>query len=259
MNSAKTDTSFEESPTPRKAGRRPKSQDGVPAPSRTAIIQCAVELARNESIDDVSMVRVARELGVAPGLVHYYLGGRDDLLSAVINHAFKERMQTVPTPTGDWRTDLEGVAKSVLVVTLRWPGLGKYIMTRNRFRLFQRVDVGEADYGLAFFDHVGQLLQNAGFSPAQAALAFHLLMTFVMSMALERECRQSPSAHHDFIVGYVSRFDQASVPGASFIAEAFAELDGDTTFKSGLTLLLDGFESWRVPAPKAPRRRAAAR
>ena len=245
MTARKTKLDDENAPLARKPGRRPRSEDGTPALSREVVIQCAVNLARREPISEISMVRVGRELGVAPGLVHYYLGSRDDLLSAVLNFAFKERMEALPPPVGNWRVDLEGVARSAVSVMTGWPGLGTYSLTHNRFRLFQRVESGETDYGLAYFDHVGRILREGDFPGAKAALAYHLLMLFVVSIAVERENRQAPRMHQDFIVGYVSQFDRGSVPGARYLVAPFAKIDNDMTFESGLQLLLDGFENWR--------------
>jgi AcrR family transcriptional regulator len=230
--------------TPRRAGRRPKSDAPGADLSRDAVIRSAIELAQRESISEVSMVRVAREMGVAPGLVHYYLGSKDDLLSAVLNAAFKERVLALPPVTGDWRVDLEGVCRSTLETLARWPGVANYIATQNRFRLFQRVQPGETDYGLAYFDHLGRILKNAGFTPAQAALAFDLTMMFVTSISAEIANRQAPGEHKDFIVGYVSHFDRKDIPGATFLAEPFAKIDSERRLGAGLRLMLDGFETW---------------
>ncbi|WP_172170965.1 TetR/AcrR family transcriptional regulator [Paraburkholderia elongata] len=236
-----------------KAGRRPKS-DGSSGPelSRDAVIQRAVTLAQCESIDEVSIARVARELGVVTSLIHYYIGNRDDLLSIVINAAMKERFEALPPVTGVWRIDLEGVVRCTLDVFTRWPGLATYVATHNRFRLFQRVQPGEIDYGLSYFDHVGQIFQQGGFTASQAALAYHLLMLFVTSIAAESAHHQAPVAHKDFILGYVSGSTSERTPGASFIVGPFAELDSPTTFDAGMELLLTGFEAWL--APSRPRR-----
>ncbi|HSV68690.1 MAG TPA: TetR/AcrR family transcriptional regulator C-terminal domain-containing protein [Methylibium sp.] len=235
----------------RRAGRRPKGADGAPALSRDAVVQCAIGLARREPLTELSMVRVAREMAVAPGLIHYYIGSRDDLLSAVINFAFKERMEALPPLVGAWRTDLQTASRRVVEVTAAWPGLGTYILTNNRFRLFQRVEPGETDYGLTFFDHIGRILRDAGFTTAQAALAYHLLMLFISSISAEVEKRLAPGTHHDYIVGYVSRFEREALPGATYLVSSFAKLDTATTFEAGLQLLLDGFETWLPPAKVA--------
>ncbi|QBR01178.1 TetR/AcrR family transcriptional regulator [Paraburkholderia pallida] len=247
-------------PTPRRAGRRPKSDAPGADLSRDAVIRRAIELAQKESISEVSMVRVAREMGVAPGLVHYYVGSKDDLLSAVLNAAFKERVNALPPVTGDWRVDLEGVCRSVLKTLARWPGVANYIATQNRFRLFQRVQPGETDYGLAYFDHLGRILEHAGFNPAQAALAYDLTMMFVTSISVEIANRQAPGEHKDFIVGYVSQFDREDIPGATFLAEPFTKIDSEKRLDAGLKLMLDGFETWLAnPPADTPARRKTRR
>ena len=190
------------------------------------------------------MVRVAREMGVAPGLVHYYVGSKDDLLSAVLNAAFQERVMALPPVTGDWRVDLEGVCRSTLKTLARWPGVANYIATENRFRLFQRVQPDETDYGLAYFDHLGRILEHAGFTPTQAALAYDLAMMFLTSISVEFANRQAPGEHKDFITGYVSRFDRKDVPGAAFLVAPFAKIDSETRLDAGLKLMMDGFETW---------------
>lgn len=237
------------SSSPKKTGRRPRLPDGSPLLSRTTIIQCAVELVRRESIAKVSMVRIARELGVAPGLIHYYLGSKEALLSAVINAAYAERMEALPARSNDWRADLTALVRAVVADLARWPGLATYIMTRNRFRLFQQVQQGETDYGLAFFDYVGSLLRDAGFSAEHAALVYHLLLLFATSVAVERENRQAPGEHRAFIENYVAQFDPQRVPGATFLVAPFAKLTTDSSFAAGIDLLLDGVAAWRTPAP----------
>jgi AcrR family transcriptional regulator len=244
-------------PAPRRAGRRPKSDAPGADLSRDAVIRRAIELAQKESISEVSMVRVAREMGIAPGLVHYYVGSKDDLLSAVLNAAFQERVMALPPVTGDWRADLEGVCRSTLNTLARWPGVANYIATQNRFRLFQRVQPGETDYGLAYFDHLGRILEHAGFTPTQAALAYDLTMMFVTSISVELANRQAPGEHKDFITGYVSRFDRKDVPGAAFLVGPFAKIDSERRLEAGLQLMLDGFETWlaKPPSDVAPRRK----
>ncbi|WP_175857456.1 TetR family transcriptional regulator [Burkholderia anthina] len=258
MKSTKTALEEATPATPRRSGRRPKS--GAPGSelSRDAIIRSAVELAQKESIAEVSMVRVARELGVAPGLIHYYVGSKDDLLSAVLNAALHARVLALPAVTGDWRVDLEGVCRSSLETLARWPGVANYIATQNRFRLFQRVQPGETDYGLAYFDHLGRIFEHAGFTPAHAALAYDLTMMFVTSISVEFANRQAPGEHKEFIVRHVSQFDRETIPGAAFLVEPFASIDIETRLDAGLQLMFDGFETWLSKPSTEPRARRKA-
>lgn len=208
------------------------------------MITCAIGIAQKESLTEVSMVRIGKELGVTAGMVHYHLGSRDELISTVINAAFKDRLQQLPALTGDWRKDIEAFARSSLATLERWPGLATYVLTENKFRLFQRVQPGEIDYGLAYFDHIGQILKAAALTQPFAAMAYHLLLLFVSVIAAEKENHQAPHAHSDFIGGYLMKFTQ-HYPGAAFLASDFVAIDSTTTFDAGLVLLLDGFDSWR--------------
>lgn len=246
---------------PRRAGRRPKNaDDGTPELSRAVIIDCAVKLAQKESLEEISMVRLARELGVTPALIHYYMGSREDLLSAVLNNAFRDRLSALPPLTGHWRHDLEAIAHATSKTHARWPGLASYTARHNRFRLFQKVSEGDTDYGLMFFDHVGRILRDGGFTASQAALVYHLLMTFLVSIGTTMANRQSPKDHEDFIVGYLSRHDPKQIPGASFMMKPFAKIDAPVSLEAGLKVLLDGFQEWlEKPAAAAGAKASAAR
>lgn len=242
MAEDKAEKAAVKAPTRKRAGRRPKNSQDI---SRDAMVECATRIAQAESLAEVNMVRIGKELGVATGMVHYHLGSKDELISAVINTAYKERVTQLPAITGDWRNDVEGFARSSLATLGRWPGLATYILTENKFRLFQRVKPGETDYGLAYFDHIGRILQQAGFIGPQAAMVYHLLMLFVSVMAAEKENRQSPHSHGDFISGYLAKFAPDSFPGAAYLAAPFSSIDSPATFDAGIVILLDGFERWR--------------
>lgn len=236
----------------KRAGRRPKAEGSKKSDvSREVVVQCAVSIAKTESLSEVTMVRLGRELGVAAGLIHYYMGSRDGLISAVINQSFKGRLEQLPGLTGEWRNDALAFARSSVKSLEDWPGMATYALTENRFRLFQRVAPGETDYGLAYFDHIGRMLQRANFIGPSAAVAYHLLMLFISVIAAEKENKQSPGLHADFISGYLARYSEQEYPGASFLAAPFVGIDSETTFEKGLAVLLDGVEPWRA-APASP-------
>lgn len=89
-----------------------------------------------------------------------------------------------------------------------------------------------------------RVLQGGGFNGEQAAFAYHLLMLFLLSVGTSTAQRQTPGEHEEFIVGYVSKADARSMPGAFFLAKPFARIDAQSTLDAGLKVLLDGFESW---------------
>jgi AcrR family transcriptional regulator len=247
-----------EAPAPKRAGRRPKgaSEDGKGGINREAIVARAVEIAKGESETEITIVRLSRELGVTTALIHYFVGSRDDLLTAVFNAALKERTSAFPPLTGDWRHDAEKLIRQSHESQLRWRGMTTYAATHNRHRLFQRVKPGETDYGLVFFDRLGQIFQEGGFTSEQAAMGYHLLMLFSLSVANAHVNRQQPVEHQEWLMDHFSQFDAADYPGASHVMPAFSQVDTKSTFDAGLAVLLDGFESWLAKPRTSPRKKS---
>ena len=107
---------------------------------RPTILSVSLQLTKTVPLSELSVVRVARELGVTPGLIHYYLGGRDGLTSGVMNAFYREAVESWPSEAKDWRQNLEVVANAVYRFYLRYPGIVVYVASHNRYRLVQ--DVG---------------------------------------------------------------------------------------------------------------------
>ncbi|WP_109479424.1 TetR/AcrR family transcriptional regulator [Paraburkholderia sp. C35] len=266
--SRKTDEVIAEA-APRRRGRPPKTASAIgaePILSRNVIIDRASEMTRTMPLDQVSMVQLAKEFGVAPGLIHYYLGSRDDLISGVLNSYYRRRLEALPALTGRWRADVEKIARISYSFSLDMPGVSLYVASHNRFRLFQSVSPGEIDYGLALFNHTTSAFLQGGFSADQTALAYHLLAQYLLSSNVSAAGRQSPAEHSAYIR---EKFDAASAdsyPAAKIVGTAFSELSADRAFDEGLRLLLDGFEHWigsqvaeaDTVAPRAAKRKRTA-
>lgn len=178
---------------PRGRPRKPNAFAGDGGLTREAIIQRAKELAQVEPLDEISTVRLAQAFGVVPGLIRYHVGSRDDLLTGVLNQYFRERMASIPQPTGEWRADVMAFARATMASMLRYPGIAQYIGRHNRFRLFQKVDPGEVDYGLEFFNQFACVLMQGGLSRKAVATGYHLLMLFLVASANSEIGRMEPA------------------------------------------------------------------
>ncbi len=244
----------------RRPGRRPRNATGASPGglSRDAIVQHVVQLAQKEPFAEITIARLANELGVATSLIHYFLGSRDDILSLMLNYALKEVCDRAPPLTGQWRADAEALLREVQQMQSRWKGITAQIATSSRYRLFQHQLLDGKDYGLVFFDRMGRILQSGGFSGAQAASAHHLLMLFLVSVASAQVFQQEPSAKREYLRGHVGQFPAGDYPGCAFMLDDFAAIDTPTTFEKGLRLLLDGIDAWPRDGAK-PARAARAR
>lgn len=247
--------------SPRRAGRRPKAAAGEISTSlsRDAVIAHALKLVQQETADAVTIARLAADLGVSTGLIHYFVGSRDAMLATVLNESLRSFVGSLHPPTGHWRQDLASLLVQTHRSKLTWKGITTYLAEHNRYRLFHEVGPGERDYGLAFFDRFGRIMQSGGFSGTQAAMAYHLSMLFLESVAVSHLRHRMPAEHNRYLLDHMAQFDAKDHAGAAFMMDSFASLDTETTFSDGLAVLLNAFESWLKPptdraAPKRPAR-----
>ncbi len=252
---------------PRRRGRPSKSEPAARGSggleiSKQAIHQRAAEMARSEPLSEISIAALAKHFGVTTTLIHYYIGSRDALVSGIVNRYFQERVSRLRPLAGDWRADLESHARVTYECMCEHGGVLRYLMSHNRNRLFQQVQEGETDYGLVYLNRVAQIFERGGFTPAQAAMGYHLLAQYVMSAAYAAVNRQLPGQHAAFISARIEQAPANEYAGVHFFAKPFAHIDAEDAFSQGLQILLDGFKAWldRTPAkPPGKARKVATR
>lgn len=225
-----------------------QADSGAPALSREQILDRATTLAKVEPLGEISMVGLARELGVTPTLIHYYIGSRDDLISGVANRYFRERLSRLQPLTGNWKEDLQREATQSFEMGVEYGGVLRYMMSHNRFRLFQQVSAGETDYGMMYLNRMAGIFRDGGFTPQQSAIGYHLLSQYVMSSSYAEVSRQLPGFHEAYIRHQIESHAEEELSGARYFAEAFSTLDSATSFPEGLRLLIGSFEGWLKPS-----------
>ena len=79
--------------------------------SREQVVTTAADLLRRYGLGDLTMRRLARELGVAPGALYWHVGGKQELLVEVADLL----LAAVPEPAGD-RPPTEALSAHALAV-----------------------------------------------------------------------------------------------------------------------------------------------
>jgi len=69
---------------------------------RTEIVRAAATVLGRQGSADTSMKEIARETGVAPGLLHYYFASKDELLLAVAGELDRQMSEA-------WAVAVEGI------------------------------------------------------------------------------------------------------------------------------------------------------
>ncbi len=103
---------------------RRREHGGRPAPrarglSRGDIVAAAIALADAEGANAVSIRRIARDLRAGPMSLYWHVSSTSELHQLMIDQVQAET--EVPDPSGDWRADLRGYARSARAALLRHP------------------------------------------------------------------------------------------------------------------------------------------
>lgn len=141
--------------------------------SRERVLRGAVAVADASGIGALTMRLLARELGVKPMSLYYYVAGKDDVLDGIVDLVFSEI--DLPTPGGDWQLEMRRRAISARRV-LRQHSWAIGLME-------SRANPGPAT--LRHHDATIGTLRGAGFSVAMTAHAYALLDSYVYGFALQ--------------------------------------------------------------------------
>jgi TetR/AcrR family transcriptional regulator len=116
---------------PRPDAKRPGRTPGRPAADgadlRERLLNATVGCFARHGIAGSSLRQIATEAGVTPALLHYYFGGKEALLEAVIEERLMPVMQGLRGPLlqagDDPRALIHGFVRAVLATALAYPWL----------------------------------------------------------------------------------------------------------------------------------------
>ena len=206
------------------------SAERVPL-SRERVLRGAVAVADEAGIGALTMRSLARQLGVKPMSVYYYVANKDEILDGIVDLVFSEI--ELPSPHGDWQSEMRRRAISARRVLRRHPwAIGL---------LESRTSPGPAT--LRHHDVTIGALRGAGFSVAMTAHAYALLDSYVYGFALQEA--SLPFSSENVIEVAEPMAQQISADKYPHFAEMAAELilqpgyDFGHEFEFGLGVILD--------------------
>lgn len=221
-------------------GRPPaRETNGV---NQQSILEAALKLTKTCSLQDLSIVIVARALDVTPALIHYYLGGRDWLTSGVMNLFYKELVKKLPPATDDWRADIADTAQCVFEHVASYPGVTAYLVSNSRFRIYQLGTSGDQDYGPLFLDRFIARIRAAGLSPQATGLHAHLMLEFIITTGHSASHHLFPREHRKFLEKRLAKLDPDQFPNIIFARQGPLGIDGSVAFREGLSFFMLGLE-----------------
>jgi len=230
--------------------RRPEGGDL----SRDRVVRKAIEIADAEGMNEVSMRRIAAELGAATMSLYRYVPSKDDLILHMINVVMGEENFPAERPAG-WRAQLEYAARLQWKLFHRHPWLAP-VLSLTRPQLAPNA-LQHTEWVLGAFD-------DEDLDMLSRMLIHVTMFSFVrgIATALEPEeeaqretgltddewMQTQEQAFYDFVTaGHLKRFFE-------FTQTADFDFDLDKLFEFGLVRLLDGLAAFLAHAkpPSSP-------
>ena len=224
---------MEGSTAPRSRRERPAK----PPLSRDAIVAAALEIARTEGVEALSMRRVAQALDTGPASLYVYVADRDELHALVFDAAIGT-IAIDPVDPARWREQLKELARRMVKMMAEdFPGIALLAMAH--------IPTGEN--AMRGVESMLALLKAGGASDEAAAYAGDLLSLYVTAIAYEqslyRKLYSDPEHEEREVQRLAERFgalDAERYPTLAALAPAMTRGDGDERFELGLDVLING-------------------
>jgi len=205
--------------------------------SRERVLRAAVALADERGADELTMRKLAKELGVEAMSLYNHVASKTDLLDGMVDIVFSEI--DVPAATGDWKAELRKRAVST-----------RAALNRHRWAIGEME--GRTTHGpnnLRLHDAVLGCLRAAGFSIAMTVRAMSVQDAYIYGFALQ-QADMSSETPEDFAAEAQRQMrDYASALAdyphlvevvGGYVAQAGYDYDAEFLF--GLDVILDRLE-----------------
>lgn len=222
------------------AAASPRSRRGRPAKpalSREAIIAAALELARTEGVEAISMRRLAQTLDTGPASLYVYFANQEELWDQLFDAAIGT-IATEPTEPARWREQLQAlIRRFVAMMADDYPGMAKLAIAR----------IPTGDNAFRVTESMLSLLKAGGATDQAAAYAADLISMYATAIAYEqslyRTLYSEPQQEERDVARLNERFAQIDAerfPTLAALGPALTQGDGEERFSLGLDVIING-------------------
>jgi AcrR family transcriptional regulator len=208
--------------------------------NREKELHAGLKLADAHGVEELSMRKLAKALGVEAMSLYNHVANKDDLIDGLIDLVFDEI--DAPRPGVEWRTALHRRATSTREALRRHPWANGLMEGRAR----------PGPSSARVHEAVLRCLREAGFSVADTARAYSIQDSFIYGFALqERSLPAFESAEVGAeVADRVMRLvDREVLPYTAEMVDIHVRAGGynlTAEFEFGLGLILDGLERLRA-------------
>jgi AcrR family transcriptional regulator len=211
--------------------------------SRERIITAAVEMIERHGVEDVSMRRVAAELGCGVMSLYNHVPSKAALLDAVADRVV-DGIEFTTEPGADWADQVRAQARAFRAIARKYPRCTMVVVSRPTTSVA----------ALRPMENALATLREAGFGGSEAVRITRAFVGFIMGSLL-REVGVTPAlgaAHVGDTAQLTDRLvlDPAEFPQVTAFSSELARKDPDGDFEFGLDLLVHAIAALR-PAVRA--------
>lgn len=172
---------------------------------RSDVVEHALEVLDRHGLADLSMRRLAADLGVQPSALYWHFASKQALLAAVADEVLRRGSR--PDPDGSWEQQVTAYAHELRDAMLAYRDGAELVATAQAFGL------GEAD-------PVGRLTAMLGDSPV-ARVAATTLLHFVLGHVTDEQTHVQASSAGAIDDDPLARTDTFAV-GVSIVVSGMA-------------------------------------
>lgn len=225
------------------AARAARRNEGDPDLTRERIVAAAIRVADAEGLAQLSMRRIATELGAAPMSLYRHVNGKDELLVSMMDSVLGEDPLPARPPRG-WRTRLELSSRLEWQAFRRHPWLAPALSV-TRPQLIPN-GMRHTEWALRALDGLGLTIQEMMY--VHTTLFSHV-RGLALNLEAEAQAEQDSGLTSDEWNetqehGFRAIAATGDFPLLSQLVDSDMELDLDRLFEFGLGRLLDGLERY---------------
>jgi AcrR family transcriptional regulator len=220
-----------------------RRNEGDPDLTRERIVAAAIRVADAEGLAQLSMRRIATELGAAPMSLYRHVNGKDELLVSMMDSVFGEDPLPARPPTG-WRAQLELSSRVQWQAFRRHPWLAPALSV-TRPQLIPN-GMRHTEWALRALDGLGLAIQEM--MHVHTTLFSHV-RGLALNLEAEAQAEQDSGLTSDEWMqtqehGFRVIAGNGDFPLLNRLVDSDMELDLDQLFEFGMGRLLDGLEQY---------------
>jgi AcrR family transcriptional regulator len=209
--------------------------------TRSDIVASAVDLARREGLEALTIRRLAAEMGAGRMSLYRHVPDKNALLDLVANEIAERSVIPPEALTGPWQERLLHLAHGMRDQLTTYPGFAELIMVRSN----------HGPGGLRIAETILEILDLAGLTADDSARFYLMFVDIVLGRA-HRETYGDPTSprRNADLFKAAAQSDQA--PRLRELTPRLREVATDQVFDDELDMIIQAIEA-RAAKPKARR------